>query len=78
MVAVGDSTEVYVYDISVAGGYKNIATYNGMMVLTQLTAHKLLADNKTHVVLSDNRGQLLLRLEPVIRQVCSSQPGWIC
>ncbi|KAF9217060.1 hypothetical protein CPC16_009016 [Podila verticillata] len=28
MVAVGDSTEVYVYDISVAGGYKNIATYN--------------------------------------------------
>ncbi|KAG0344493.1 hypothetical protein BG004_004445 [Podila humilis] len=27
MVAVGDSTEVYLYDISVAGGYKNIANY---------------------------------------------------
>lgn len=29
MVAVGDSNQVFLYDISVAGGYQKIGTYTG-------------------------------------------------
>jgi hypothetical protein len=77
MVAVGDSNQVFLYDISVAGGYQKIGTYTGITIRTlscKVFECSYFAIGITFVAFvldgSDNGGKLLVCMEPIVREVC--------
>lgn len=71
MVAVGDSNQVFLFDISVAAGYQKIGTYTGNVLTRDGSCPMLelcwIVKLKRIEFYSNNGRQLFVRLESILR-----------